>query len=426
MRALCAPSTEQDHHVPELSPFHGVRYAASAGLKDLICPPYDVISKAEQDALYERSPHNAVRLELPRDEGRGEEARYASAAATFEEWSAQGVLVRDAEPALYVYRQDFRGRDGAPRRVIGCIGALRLEPFGAGAGVLPHERTMPGPKKDRLALMRACPVNISPIFAIYRAMGALAPFYDGLEGRPPAGRLQDEAGVLHRLWVITAPAEVDLLASAVHDGPLVIADGHHRYETALAYHDERSARGEDGDAHAAIMCFCVDADSEELEVLPYNRALKARASAGDLAARAARWHATPLVGDAETALSHATFDHPFVLVTADGSWLCGASDADVVAHTGERHPAWRGLDVVALHEAVLPELFPDGVDELTFTKDPVEVDRLVHDGWTAGVLLKALAAAEIVDVARSGERMPQKASYFSPKAVTGLVFRPLQ
>jgi uncharacterized protein (DUF1015 family) len=287
---------------------------------------------------------------------------------------------------------------------------------------------MPGPKKDRLALMRACPVNVSPIYAIYRAMGALAPFYDGLDGRPPAGRFQDDAGILHRLWVIDAPAEVDLISSAVHDnGPLVIADGHHRYETALAYHDERVQSGDDSAEHAAIMCFCVDADSEELEVLPYNRAVKAAVGPDDVEVRAARWHAAPLGGDAATALESAPYDHPFVLVTPERSLLAGASNADVVARVGERHRAWLALDVVALHEAVFPELFPGGVEDIAFTRDPAEVERLVRaEGWTAGFLLKALGAPDIVDVAGSGERMPQKASYFWPKAVTGLVFRPLR
>jgi uncharacterized protein (DUF1015 family) len=406
--------------MPDLRPFRGVRYADAAALKDLTCPPYDVISPAEQSRLYERHAHNAVRLELPRVEEGDETARYASAAVTFEQWANEGVLVRDDEPAFYVYRQDFRDAGGAPRRVIGCIGALELEPFGA--GVLPHEQTMPGPKKDRLALMRACPVNVSPIFAIYRAMGSLAPFYDGLEGRPPAGRFQDDAGTLHRLWVVDAPAEVDLLASAVREGPLVIADGHHRYETALEYRAENEGAPEAG----AIMCFCVDADSEELVVLPYNRAVKAGGNA-DVTARLERWNGALLEGDPQSSLASAPYDHPFVFVTPAGRVLAGASDADVVARTGDRHPAWLALDVVALHEAVLPDVFPDGIEDISFTKDPEEVERLVRDeGWDAGVLLRALAAADIVDVAGSGERMPQKASYFWPKAVTGLVFRPLR
>ena len=405
--------------MPELSAFRGVRYSTPEALKDLTCPPYDVISPAEQEQLYARHPHNAVRLELPRAEDR------AAAAATFATWLEEGVLAIDDEPALYVYRQDFVDQDGAARRVIGVIGALKLEPFGERFGVLPHERTMPGPKKDRLSLLRACPVNVSPIFAIYRGGGSLRPFYDGLDGRPPTGRFQDGHGILHRLWVIDAPAEVDLLASAVHRGPLVIADGHHRYETALEYHEERTAAGAPG-GHDAIVCFCVDADSEELVVLPYNRALRSPAPRAEVEARLHAWNAAPAGPDPATALGSAAFDHPFVAVVESGDVLFGVSASAVEEAVGPRHPAWRRLDVVALHEVVLPHLFPEGVDELAFTKDPAEVARLVRmDGWSAGFLLKALDAAAIVDVAGSGERMPQKASYFWPKAVTGLVFRPL-
>ena len=144
-------------------------------------------------------------------------------------------------------------------------------------------------------------------------------------------------------------------------------------------------------------------------------------------ARLDRWGASPAGDDAAAALETADHDHPFVVVLASGSWLFGITDEAVVRAVGERHPAWRKLDVVALHEAVLPALLPEGIDEITFTKDAMEVTRLVRDeGWSAGMLLRALAAADIVDVAQSGERMPQKASYFWPKAVTGLVFRPLQ
>ena len=397
--------------MPDVAPFRGVRFAAADRLKDLTCPPYDVISPAQQAELYERHEHNAIRLELPRAEGETE--RYAAAAATFQAWYSDGVLRRDDVAAFYVYRQDFMDEAGRARRVIGCTGALKLEPFGAGSGVLPHERTMPGPKKDRLALMRACPVNISPIYAIYRASGALRPFYDGLEQRPPAGRFQDDAGILHRLWVVDAPAEVDLLASSLRAGPLVIADGHHRYETALAYHEERVAAGDPG-GHDSIMCFCVDADSEELVVLPYNRVLRSPAADADIASRL------------ETFAAETNAEHPFTAVLRSGSVEFAVSDQAVVAVVGERHAAWRKLDVVALHEVVLPAVFPEGVEDISFTKDPDEVARLVREeGWTAGVLLRALGAADIVDVAGSGERMPQKASYFWPKAVTGLVFRPL-
>jgi uncharacterized protein (DUF1015 family) len=308
--------------------------------------------------------------------------------------------------------------------VAGVIGALELEPFGASSGVLPHEQTMAGPKEDRLALMRALPVNVSPIYAIYRGDGGLAPFFDSLENRPPDVRIADDAEILHRLWSIRAPAEIEMLRAAIRPGPLVIADGHHRYETALAFHTERS--GSSGD-HGSIMAFCVDADAEGLVVLPYHRAVRTTAPAPALVDRAKeRFGGHALDGDGhDGALASSKSDHPLVLVTESDEVLIGVDDGAVVAAVGDRHPDWRALDVVALHEVVLPAIAPEGVDDLTFSKDADHVKKLVSEGWTLGVLLRAIPAASIVDVATSGERMPQKASYFWPKVVTGLVFHDL-
>jgi uncharacterized protein (DUF1015 family) len=407
--------------MPELRPFKGFRYSSTEKLKDVVCPPYDIISPEEQTNLHERNPHNAVRLELAQSKGEGA-ARYRDVRDTFEAWVDEGVLTQEREPALYVYRQDFTTDDGTRRRVAGVVGALSLEEFGHGSGVLPHERTMPGPIEDRLALIRALEMNVSPIYGIFRGGGDLGTFYDSLENRPTAGRFQDENGILHRLWVITAPAEIEMLAGAVGAGPLVIADGHHRYETALAHHREMA--GEPG-GHDAIMCFCVDADGEDLVVLPYNRALKL-AAGSDLKGALEGAGAAAIGAEPEKALAGSRSDHPFVFVLPEDNYLVEISDAEVSTAVGDRAKAWRDLDVVALHEALLPKLAPGGVAELAFTKDPADVVRLVDAGWDAGVLLRALAAPQIVDVARSGERMPQKASYFWPKAVTGLVFRSLR
>src|SRR5918999_1331360 len=266
--------------MPDLAPFRGVRYAHSEELAAIVCPPFDVISEEAQKRLYERHPHNAVRIELPFSETHDADDRYVKAAIQFRSWLEEGVLVRDQQPCLYVYRQDFT-HNGVPRRVTGVIGALRLEELGDESGILPHERTMPGPIEDRLALLEACPVNISPIYAIYRGRGGLAPYFDSLEGRPPAARLIDDNRTLHRLWVISAPAELQVLAEAVRPGPLVIADGHHRYETALAYAGKKEFPG----PHEAVMCFCADADVEDLNVLPYHRAVSARVDVGDVRAR---------------------------------------------------------------------------------------------------------------------------------------------
>lgn len=409
--------------MPELRPFHGIRYASSAEMKDLICPPYDVISADDQARLHHRHPHNAVRLELALGGAGGE--KYRDVAATFRAWIDAGVLLSDEDECLYVYRQDFVGPSGRQCRVAGVVGALRLEPFGGPSGILPHERTMPGPIEDRLTLMRALPMNISPIYSIYRGGRTLASFYESLEHRSPENSFTDDAGTLHRLWVIRHPAEIAPLADSVRDGPLVVADGHHRYETALAYHKE--SEGTPG-GHDAMMCFCVDADAEDLVVLPYNRALRTAVPAEELRRRIKnRFAVTTPADDGLPELDGSGADHPFLFLFADGPLLAEVTAGEVASAIGDRADAWRRLDVVALHESVLPELLPEGIEEMRFATDRSEIADLVSNrGWTAGVLLRALDPVQVVEVARSGERMPQKASYFWPKAVTGIVFRSLR
>lgn len=413
--------------MPELRPFHGIRYSDNDELKSLTCPPYDVISPEEQERLHDVHPHNAVRLELARGGESGSE-RYEAAAETFDEWLQQGILHRDEQEALYVYRQDFVDAAGSRRRVAGVMGALQLEEFGSSAGVLPHERTMAGPKKDRLALLKALPVNVSPIFAIYRGKGELGPFFDSLENRPTEARFTDPSGILHRLWVITAPAEIEMLSGAVAPGPLVIADGHHRYETALEFH--RQNEGRPG-GHDSIMCFCVDADAEELVVLPYHRVLKSSKDSSEIERSLSdAFRATPAedaaTEDPGAALAGSAADHPFVIVLPGATVVAEVSNEQVSMRVGERHEAWLALDVVALHETLIPDALGE-VLEIAFSKDAGEIaGRVRRDGWSAGVLLRALSATQVVDVAGSGERMPQKASYFWPKAITGLVFRSLR
>jgi uncharacterized protein (DUF1015 family) len=418
--------------MPELRPFRGVRYTALGPLKDLICPPYDVISPADQVRLYERHPYNAVRIELPFSESNHPTERYERAALQFRTWLENGVLQADETPCLYVYRQDFVVPEGAGHtagtrgRVAGVIGALNLEAFGRDSGVLPHEHTMPGPIEDRLALLRACPVNISPIYGIYRGAGGLAPFYDSLEDRAPDARFVDYAGTLHRVWAVRKPAEIDLLSRALDPGPLVIADGHHRYETALAYHAEQD--GMPG-GHDAVMCFCVDADVEDLVVFPFHRAIRARVEPAQVRRRLLDRFGGKVLDHAESEPALADHDapHPVVMTFATEDVLLEVDDSDIDEAVGGRAPQFRALDVVALHEVVLPHLFPEGIDQLVFTKEAREVRRLIeHDGWTTGALLRPPAAPDVIEVARGGERMPQKASYFWPKAVTGLVFRSLR
>jgi uncharacterized protein (DUF1015 family) len=410
--------------MPDLKPFRGIRYSSASTLTELVCPPFDVISEEEQRRLYELDPHNAVRLELAQKNGESGEG-YEAVGTTFATWLKEGILREDDSDALYIYRQDFTTPDGHRRRVAGVMGALALEPFGVGSGVLPHERTMPGPKQDRLALLRACPVNFSPIYAMYRGGGGLGPYLDALENRPPAARFVGSEDILHRLWVVTAPAEIEMLRGAVREGPLVIADGHHRYETSLAFQQERP----DLPGAGTIMCFCVDSDGEDLVVLPYHRVLRAEVDPRTVDARARELFGAQSVATEDVAALIVDFpaDHAFALVLAGETLLLSLSDADVRDRLGDRAEAWRRLSVVALHEVVLPQLFPDGIQEIAFSRDAAHIQELVHrEDWTAGVLVEAVQPSQIVDVAASGERMPQKASYFWPKLITGLVFHSLQ
>jgi uncharacterized protein (DUF1015 family) len=407
--------------MPDLRAFQGIRYSSASDLANLVCPPYDVIPDPEQRRLHELSPYNAIHLELA---DKNVEGGYGGVREAFELWLRDGILQEDAAESYYIYRQDFTDGGGRRRRVAGVIGALVLEPFGDNSGVLPHERTMAGPKEDRLALLRACPVNFSPIYAIYRGRGDLAPYLDALEHRPPVARVVGSEDILHRLWKIEAPGEREMLRGALKPGPLVIADGHHRYETALAFQQESPDLA---DANS-IMCFCVDADAEDLVVLPYHRLIRADVDAAELKERATELFSARALGgkEAMALMQESSADHVFVIVYGEGALLVELSDAQVARRLGRRAEAWRRLSVVALHEVVLPQLFPNGVEELRFTRDPGEVGELVGTAdWTAGILVTAVAPQQIVDVAASGERMPQKASYFWPKAITGLVFHSL-
>ena len=413
--------------MPELAPFEGICYSATQELRDLVCPPYDVISPEEQLRLHQRHPHNAVRIELPFSERQDEptEERYRRAGHQFKEWLRQGVLVEHDFHSVFVYRQDFRSVDGTERSVTGVIGALRLEPWNGSGGVLPHEHTMPGPVEDRLALLHACPVNLSPIYTIYRGAGELAPYLESLLARPPAARVADEHRTLHRLWIVRAPAEIAMLTRAVGDQTLVIADGHHRYETALAYHAER--RGLPGH-HDAVMCLCVDVDSQDVEVLPYHRVFRSTLAPTTIVERLGRRFDTRVVDDeGATALAGDDSDHAFLVVLPETRLLVTWDDED---GGRERPPPPAPLgrfDVVALHDAVLPAVFPEGPDEVGFLSDAGRVtDEVAERRWSGGVLLRPLHPADIIDVAIAGQRTPQKASYFSPKILTGLVFRSLE
>ena len=256
--------------MPRFEPFAGLRYAPGVDLDAVIAPPYDVVSPGERVALAARSPHNAIHVELPEDNpGMGRD-RYQQAAWLFELWLREGVLVPEGEPAFYGYRMSHRDAQGQPTQTTGVVGALGLSPPGQG-DVLPHERTMAKDKADRLNLLRACRANTSPVWApsLASGLGPLVP--------APAGaalHATDDQGVLHELWPVTDPAAVAAISDSVASDVVVIADGHHRFETALAYQEERrAANGGAPGPYDLVMALVVELSPDQLSVRPIHRLL---------------------------------------------------------------------------------------------------------------------------------------------------------
>ena len=401
--------------MPRFEPFAGVRYDPTrVDLDDVIAPPYDVVGPDERARLEARSPWNVVRIDL--SEPDGDRDRYENACHHFHEWLDAGVLVADEEPSFYVYRMGFHDEQDRPRQTAGVIGALELSVPGEG-DVLPHERTMSKPKDDRLNLMRACRANLSPVWGLSLASG-LSSLCE-LPG-PPVGRGTDEEGVHHRLWRISQPGVVEAIASAVASAPVVIADGHHRYETALAYRDEQRAAGSDAGPQDLLMSYIVELADEQLTVRPIHRLVSG----------------LPPELDLVEALS--PFFDPFEAGPVSGAVSLPARMAD----TGSLAMVWRaqtwllrphpdafteaggegGLDSSRLAAALdaLPDhdvAYQHGVDAV--------VAAVEKGNAQAGFLLRPATVAQIAAAARAGRRMPPKTTFFYPKPRTGMVFRRL-
>jgi uncharacterized protein (DUF1015 family) len=419
----------------EVRAFRGIRYRMEvpeeAGAA--IAPPYDVIAPDEQETLLARSPHNVVRLELPRDEPGDDTGnnRYTRAARLFQEWLASGVLDQDPQPCLYVYGQRYEAPDGEQER-LGLIGALKVEPFEAGV-VLPHEQTFLKHKEDRYRLLTAARAQFSPIFGLYSA-----PETDVRErlarvaGGTPAALAVDREGVMHRLWPVSDPDFIRWIEEVFAGKQVFIADGHHRYETALRYRDERRGGAAGGaastheslpEAYDYVMTFLVEMDDPGLVLLPTHRLVRGGLPEPEELRRKLEQcfqvQEVPLA-DADT-LRH----HQLGVVLPDGgAWRLTLADRSALERLDGGHgPAWRDLDVVLLHHLVFREILGIGKEgEIVYTRDPGEArSRVLGGEFRASFLLPPPRVDELKAVAGAGDRMPEKSTYFWPKAVTGLV-----
>ena len=440
----------------DIRPLPGIRYAPEVDLAEVVTPPYDVISPEAQGRYYERSPQNVIRLELGADEPTDDalDNRYSRAALTFAQWRLDGAMQQDA-PSLYLYEQRFTAL-GAERRRLSLLARVRLEPWEAGV-ILPHERTLSKPKDDRLKLTRACAATLSPIMALYDdPKGALAKSFAGMRRRKPPIAFTDEAGEEHRLWAIRDAEQFEAVRQFFQDRQLYIADGHHRYETALIYRDEtREMRRElapDDAPNFTLMALSAIEDPGLL-VLPTHRIVRGldmERLAGLSDELGAHFSVEPLETlDAPTitaALATAGKtdqrepETAFALVAPDGARILRLTPAGRAAMAARSGPnvgdsaAWRTLDVAILHELVLNQAL--GVSDeairagesVTYTRDAGEAIAAVRTGAgdaQLAILLNPTPPAAIRDVARAGDRMPQKSTYFYPKLITGLVINPL-
>ena len=400
----------------DVRPFRALRYAPAAGpLGVLVSPPYDVISPEERRGYLAASPYNAVRLILP-------EVGYDEVAGLMASWREQGVLEAAPEPCLVAWTQTFALDDGVPRERRTILAAVGLEPYEARV-VRPHERTHAGPKEDRLRLTRAVRTNLSPVFGLYpdpegAAWAAVA------QSAAPDAELTDGEGTVHRFWFVSDPAAAEAVDAAMRDRWILIADGHHRYETALAYRDELRAAGAGPGPHDRVLMGLTALDDPGLVVLPTHRLLTRWPQGADAA-----FYARDVDGlDALlAALAAAPEGSPALgLLTRDGARLLTAPAPGPSASPAER------LDVAALErEILIPHLGADQAalahDEvLTYTKDAAEAAALVDGGRIeAAVILRGIPKPAIAAVSEAGETMPQKSTYFFPKLLTGVAFHSL-
>jgi uncharacterized protein (DUF1015 family) len=438
--------------VPIVEPFRALRYApdAVADLASVVAPPYDVIDPEERRRLAARDPRNVVRLDLPVAEaGEDPDERYRRAARQLSAWRTDGTLHRDPRPALYPYEQTYRvpGTD-LERSRRGVFARVRLEPFGPHSGIRPHERTLSEPKEDRYRLLRATNVNTSPVVGLYEDPSGEVPRWlralDAALDAAPVAELVDGDGVGHRLWRVEADEAggVEAICERLGAGPITLADGHHRYETALRYRDERQA-GSPATADAgwaSILMLLLEPDAGPLTVLATHRVLTGIADSehAGMDQLPALFEVEP-AGREAMARAFQPGDPTaggrgrFGLWTRDGGWLLtarrAAFDHDLPGH-GQ---AVRRLDVTLAGIAIerLTGIDAEATEggRIRYTKDPVEAMAWVDDragGADAALLLEPTPASDIVAVAADGDVMPQKSTYIYPKALTGLVINPLE
>jgi uncharacterized protein (DUF1015 family) len=423
----------------EIQPLRALHYnpAVAGPLADVTAPPYDVIDAAQRAELLARSPHNIVAIDLPEGGGGRDSDRYATAANLLEAWQLEGALVLDSEPAVWAHAQEYTGPDGRRLSRRGFYCRVRIEEYGPGR-VRPHERTHPGPKEDRLALTRATRANISPIFSLYSdpaqaAWAALEP----ATADAPWGEVTDEQATTHRLWRVADPDAIAAVQQATRDAELLIADGHHRYETMRTYADEVGGEGE----HRYILMCLVALQDPGLTVFPTHRLIGGLDDERRRALEAALERdfevaEVPVeqIAPPEQAPGARTPLQLGYIDRREGRALRLTLRDQAIADAAlpGRSQAYRQLDTGVLEALLLKG--PLGLSDedishlhgLFYARSTEEALELVREGaYDAAFFMRATPVEQVADIAAAGENMPPKSTFFYPKLLTGLLLNPL-
>jgi uncharacterized protein (DUF1015 family) len=409
-------------------PLRALRYdlEKTGGLQDVVAPPYDVIDAEQRAELEGRSPYNIVRVDLPE----GGEDRYELAAARLEDWRSQGVIVRDEQPALWTLAQDYTGPDGQRRTRRGLLARVRVEEYGA-SRIRPHERTHPGPKEDRLRLTRATKANLSPIFSLYSDPSGSA--WSALADAAPWAQTTDDDGTVNHLGRIQHADAIEAVARTLEGTELLIADGHHRYETARVYAEEIGGEG----PHRYVLMCLVALQDPGLTVFPTHRLVRGLSSEQREAL------AATLRRDFEIEELRATSE---LVPEAGGTLRIGYIDSDsrtpsmltlrdtAIADTAlpDRAEPYRRLDTAVLEALILKgalRMTDEDIDDLNglgYARDFEQALELIDSAaYDAAFFMAPTPIERVQEVAAAGESMPPKSTYFFPKVPTGLLLNPL-
>ena len=431
----------------QILPFHGTLYDTSVvgDIQQVVAPPYDIIDAAGQQALHDRHPHNIIRLELGLDQsGDGpSDNRYTRAAAALQGWLTSGALKRDQQPAIYYHTIEYRPPSSAPsaptKQLRGFLAVVKLEALDSGH-IYPHENTRAAAKTDRLNLIQACGANFSPIWSLYSdPQGAVIGLLEAeVKGRPAHYDFEDDDGFRERLWAVTDPAILNQIVDAMRSTPLFIADGHHRYETALNYQTFRRQAGGplDLQPYDGVLMLLAPLEDPGLTVLPTHRVLTTPVPPYDrirtLLGKTFEFEEFPYTA-ATQAAARAQFISALRTKGKSVPVFGLALNGDSRYVTLTLKPAYRPpvqssprakLDVSLLQQLIVTKLCPSQQEQeaIVYTKDDHEaLDWAARGSGSAALLLNATKVSEIQAVATAGERMPHKSTYFYPKPLTGLV-----